>query len=91
MAVTKKTVGKKRGPKPKPPPLPQITFTEDELNAIIDYMNFMQTETSGTVPLKRMAEYNKRTKALINHIKKCEDHILEVKRVLSKPATVVND
>lgn len=64
--------------------MPELTFSEDELNAIIDYMNFMQTETCGTVPLTKMKQYNKLTQGMVSHIKKVESYILEVRKVTQK-------
>ncbi len=87
--VEKKTVGKpeakkkKRGRKPKPLPLPEITFTEDELDAIVKYMNFMMSKTEGRILLRDQKEFDIVTKGLIRHLKKCEAHILEVKRVIN--------
>ena len=74
---------KTRTRKPKPPPMPEITFTEDELKLLVDYMNFMMGKTEGRILLKDQMEFDKLTKGMIRHIKKCEDHILEIKRVIN--------
>lgn len=92
MEVKKKTVGKKkRGRKPKAPPMPEITFTTEELESIVNYMNFMIGKTDGRVLLKDQLEFDKLTKGMIRHIKKCENHILEVKRVVQTRQAQVSD
>lgn len=68
----------------KPDEVPQVTFAEDELNLIVDYMNFISKETNGTVPLNKMKEYNRLTQGMVAHIKKVESHILEVRKVTNK-------
>ena len=71
----------KKADQPKEIVYPQLTFTESELRDVVDFMNFMQTQTGGNVPLDKMGEYNKLSKGMVDHLRKVESHIMEIKKV----------
>lgn len=63
----------------EPSPLPQITFSEDEIKKLIDYQNFIAMHATFTLKPNQMRDFVRMTSDVIQHIKKCEAHIFEIK------------
>jgi len=63
----------------------QITFTEAEVKRIADFMNFVMTRADFKISGKEMVDFYTLYKDMVLHLKKCEDHIMELKQVIEKP------
>ena len=64
-------------------PLPQCTFTEEEMKALVDYMNFVsQHAVFDNMKPKLMNDFSVLGRKMVNHIQKVENHIFEFKRKL---------
>jgi len=60
----------------------QLTFTEKEVSQVAEFVNFVYSHASWS--FKDTVTANKLHHHLVNlsnHIKKCEDHIFEVKAI----------
>ena len=57
---------------------PQLTFTQEEVKKLADYMNYVNTHADFTVKAPQMQEFIKLTSAVIHLMKKCEKHIFEI-------------
>lgn len=67
-------------------PPPQITFTEDDVKKIVAFINYVHTNMGWPegVSAKEIAEYQRIYKGAVEHVKVCENHIMELKAVIDK-------
>lgn len=64
---------------------PQITFTQEEVKKLADYMNYVNTHAEFTVKAPQMQEFIKLTSSVIHLMKKCENHIFEITEHIPAP------
>lgn len=75
-------VEKPKGGAKSPPP--QITFTEDDVKKIVDFINFVYSKMGfcDGVTTRDAIEFNRLYRGACEHAKTCENHIMELKAVL---------
>ena len=60
----------------------EISFTEEEVKKIVDFVNFVFKNARWDLNSKDVFEFSKLYNGVISHIKKCESHIMELKKVI---------
>lgn len=67
-------------------PLPQPTFTETDVKKIVDFLNFVYQKMGFVdgVSARDSIEFNRLYRGACEHVKTCEDHIMELKAVIEK-------
>lgn len=63
----------------------QLTFKEQEVKELIEFLNFIIERAKFDVSPKDMFKFAELYKKAIAHIKKCEGYIMELKDVKEKP------
>ena len=63
----------------------QVTFTEKEVQGVAEFVNFVYQKASWNLSTKENQLLSKYLSVMAQHIKKMDDHILELKSVV--PAT----
>ena len=61
----------------------EISFTEDEVNKLNGFLNFIANKAKFDINLKESTELAKSYVFMAQLSKKIEDHIFEVKRVIN--------
>jgi len=84
MTKKKSSPIEKSSAQPEDTPFPQLTFTEEEHQALVNLKNFISKFARfNNLDEKLIHEYARMNIAAINVIKKIEDHIFEFKRKLN--------
>jgi len=63
----------------------QMTFTEQEVKDLTEFANLIIQKARFDMNPKEIFEFAEKYKKFVAHIKKCEDHIMELKAVTEKP------
>jgi len=62
----------------------QLTFTEAEVKLLVDFGNFIYRNAKFTCTYAEFKEFEKKYNDFVQHIKKCEDNIMELKAIYQK-------
>jgi len=62
--------------------MPELTFTENEVRDLTDFGNFVFNNAKFQCSHKEFINYNKLYTKFVEHLKKCEKHIMELKEVI---------